>query len=631
MKPVSSGPKRGGGAGAVAVKQPVRSCLSCRQKHKKCDGQDPCGYCVRLGQPERCLFSVPTRQHGPKPTEDLEAYAKRLLSEIEIQKQVAQYWKEQFMTVVSEKSRLGAIESGSGQQPPTQAKPYPATPLSSYSSPTAEDGSDSQPHLFMPNLQQYSNPESGLSPQLAVEICYCCLKDLTPFIPEFEILSPSPLYLMKIWHLSPKELHSLFATNPEEVCLMFHRAAICLFGASHLGRSDIVQILLTRAESMLLLLASDNLALLETHRGLVKPMTYALIMLDLFSLLDANFNQKLNLQLIIFDISSRFSEALSLPVLLKIHYSRISLARTLKDANYWFNATVSLACPPDKDLPQLLFFFFASISHGFKVLQHIFIAQGDWTSENTPLAFSQIVPEEIYEVEKRLLTLEAMLGVALTFFGTYQEFYAPIEDAVIAIRFSAIIQRSGLCFILGAKDEALNLMEAFCLALQIARPSITMLVYSVFCAVEVAIALNSPKHIFTIAEYLKFSSCCLSGMPAMRARCADFLSKIDSALLDQLRGSNPFQSSLEERRADKMAIQTRIATLVQPVRPETIPISPEQIAYDVSELDLILRRVVTSLQEFFATIQFEASQLLLPAQFNNSSMHSSSSHQAGHG
>jgi hypothetical protein len=92
MQPASTGPKRGGGPSAVALKPVVRSCSSCRQKHKKCDGQDPCGYCVRLGQPERCLFSVPTR-HGPKPTEDLETYARRLLSEIDVQKQVAQYWK----------------------------------------------------------------------------------------------------------------------------------------------------------------------------------------------------------------------------------------------------------------------------------------------------------------------------------------------------------------------------------------------------------------------------------------------------------------------------------------------------------------------------------------------------------
>jgi hypothetical protein len=250
------------------------------------------------------------------------------------------------MSVVSEKSRLDAIESGFSLPPQTHAKPFLESHRSSYSSPTVEDGSDSQHPFLTPNVHQYSSSENGLSPQLAVEICYCSLKDLTPFIPEFDLLSPSPVYLMKIWHLSPKELHALFATNPEEVCLMFHRAATCIFGASHLGRSDIVQILLARAESMLLLLASNNLALLESHRGLVKPMAYGLIMLDLFCLLDPSFHQKLNLHLIIFDISSRFVDALTLPVLLKIHYSRISLARTLKDANYWFNATVSLACPP---------------------------------------------------------------------------------------------------------------------------------------------------------------------------------------------------------------------------------------------------------------------------------------------
>jgi hypothetical protein len=285
----------------------------------------------------------------------------------------------------------------------------------------------------------------------------------------------------------------------------------------------------------------------------------------------------------------------------------------------------------DRDLPQLLFFFFASISHGFKVLQHIFIAQGDWASESTPLAFSQIVPDDIFEIEKRLLTLEAMLGVALSFFGTYEEFYAPIEDAVVAVRFSAIIQRSGLCLLLGSKDEALNLMEAFCLALQIARPSITMLVYSVFCAVEIAIALNSPKHVLAISEYLNFSMCCLSGIGAMRARCADFLSRVDNGVLAQLRDSSPFRAPLEQRRIEKMAIQARIAVLTQPLRPETIPIPPEQIAYDVAELDLILRRVVTSLQEFYSTIQFEASQLLLSAQQDRPPMPSSSSHQGGHG
>lgn len=250
------------------------------------------------------------------------------------------------MAVVAAKSQMGAI-----QQPSQQSSSSPEASAS----PTGDDALD-VPQFGHSNtdLDDKMEDTTTLSPLLAVEICRGTLRDLTPFIPEFEILSPSPISLLKLWGMTPTQLHELVVTNSEELCTLFHQGALALFGASQLGKELHVQILLNKVESMLHLVVSNDLAALHHNPGVVNPVAVAVLILSQFCLFDPSFHQKVNLHMLLFDITNRFSNFVSLGVVIKTHFSRISIAQTIKDANYWFAAAVALSAPHVRDCLSVL-------------------------------------------------------------------------------------------------------------------------------------------------------------------------------------------------------------------------------------------------------------------------------------
>lgn len=220
--------------------------------------------------------------------------------------------------------------------------------------------------------------------------------------------------------------------------------------------------------------------------------------------------------------------------------------------------------------------------------------------------------QELFEVERRLVTLDDMVDISIRVLGQYTSMFTGISDSADSIRYSAIIQRSGLALLLGNFEEAAQLLEAFCLAMQICRPSLTMLTYSVYSGVEIAIALSSVRHVFLLSECLQATVCCLSGLKAMRDRCLDFLSRVDQDTLAELRRTNPYAATLEERMSTRSASLQQIGSLTADRRKDKIIVSPERIGFELGQTEAVIRRVLTSLQSFYSTVENEARQLLSP-------------------
>jgi hypothetical protein len=74
------------------IQNVAQACTYCKSRHSKCDGQVPCSQCVRRGRGNDCSYSV-VRKRGPKPKKDLYEYCNKLMVELEVQKQIAEYWK----------------------------------------------------------------------------------------------------------------------------------------------------------------------------------------------------------------------------------------------------------------------------------------------------------------------------------------------------------------------------------------------------------------------------------------------------------------------------------------------------------------------------------------------------------
>jgi hypothetical protein len=81
-----------GGSGNRSLQNVAQACQYCKSRHSKCDGLHPCSTCVRRGRESECSYSA-VKKRGPKPKKDLYEYCNKLLVELEVQKQIADYWK----------------------------------------------------------------------------------------------------------------------------------------------------------------------------------------------------------------------------------------------------------------------------------------------------------------------------------------------------------------------------------------------------------------------------------------------------------------------------------------------------------------------------------------------------------
>lgn len=81
-----------------------QACKFCKKRHIRCDGNFPCTQCVKRNL--QCTFGTKTKR-GPKPKTDLYEHCNKLMVDLEVQKQIAEYWREQFMTAMRKHGKDG--------------------------------------------------------------------------------------------------------------------------------------------------------------------------------------------------------------------------------------------------------------------------------------------------------------------------------------------------------------------------------------------------------------------------------------------------------------------------------------------------------------------------------------------
>lgn len=111
-----------------------QACKFCKKRHIRCDGNFPCTQCVKRNL--QCTFGTKTKR-GPKPKTDLYEHCNKLMVDLEVQKQIAEYWREQFMTAMRKHGKDGAeFVEEHGLHPPLGAGDIPRNSASNGLSPS---------------------------------------------------------------------------------------------------------------------------------------------------------------------------------------------------------------------------------------------------------------------------------------------------------------------------------------------------------------------------------------------------------------------------------------------------------------------------------------------------------------
>lgn len=90
-----------------------RSCESCRQTHSKCDSGTPCSNCKKNNW--ECVYSQrkQRQQYNPirKTRKQLEQEIQNLQNELQIAKNTAQYWKQNYFDLKNKRRKIENIRS----------------------------------------------------------------------------------------------------------------------------------------------------------------------------------------------------------------------------------------------------------------------------------------------------------------------------------------------------------------------------------------------------------------------------------------------------------------------------------------------------------------------------------------
>eukprot|EP01122_Echinamoeba_exundans_P011631 TRINITY_DN4685_c0_g1_i1.p1 TRINITY_DN4685_c0_g1~~TRINITY_DN4685_c0_g1_i1.p1 ORF type:complete len:643 (-),score=71.31 TRINITY_DN4685_c0_g1_i1:751-2679(-) len=573
-----------------------RACLACRQAHRKCDGATPCQNCIDKGRSDDCSYTAPQKR-GPKPTENIYTYCDRIKNELEVQKSIAEYWKQQFAELLQKTSSQPRIEQA--ERPRFVSQPVESPEL------LPPDELDMQYILTDIDSDQYIE----LSSLHAVEICRASIADFTPYIPEVDIVPPSPATMMRVFSMSQDEIHSAMIGNPLEFLALFTQAVLGLLGSSFLEYEAYSARFLIQIECFLNRAFLNNTFLLPNKPEVAAPLAAAMLLLWLHFLYDDKHRDKLNLIIVVYDIVGRHRERITPSLMFRVHLARLLVASSFEDAVYWYDQLQSISQFHSKPgQTGIIVSVIGNLGLALNILRNRIYKLETATVGSFPKSNILRIEEDentfqrtLVETECKLAEFECMLSYANIIMYKFPGIIEQLEMTVMTLRIGCLAARAGLLCLMGRPDDAMACLDAFLAAVKLSKREMRFNVYMLYSAFEVAGALGSVSHLVELMKQLEITAPTFSSFGRIRNRCAELL---------ELHGVDSSQSfadaSTSTSQINPEHINATISKILQD-RNLTVPLewSGEKFAAEFAVAELTAQHFIVSFNKIRANLDAE--------------------------
>lgn len=360
-----------------------QACKFCKKRHIRCDGNFPCTQCVKRNL--QCAFGTKTKR-GPKPKTDLYEHCNKLMVDLEVQKQIAEYWREQFMTAMRKHGKDGnEFVEEHGLHPPNAVTDLERNGSSNgFVSPggsaggaggASMDESVASSESSMVPYGRYTNSPSTLmmnvdSGGASMAAGSATNSSAVPYVPQITNRDPKPTLTIE----QLNNMYVLFANQVQplapdyqvnfraEVCLevwnstkaerdemkeatalteMFEHSVVAAHGFRLVAAPDVMHRFAKKAEDLLQLLFFQREA--QCHPELAQRLVQVLIMLSFYYGGDDRDGSKQSVIMLAYQIISMHRTHIAPATMHRVYYTMMSLSENQADRVYWFNQASSLA------------------------------------------------------------------------------------------------------------------------------------------------------------------------------------------------------------------------------------------------------------------------------------------------
>lgn len=353
-----------------------QACKFCKKRHIRCDGNFPCTQCVKRNL--QCTFGTKTKR-GPKPKTDLYEHCNKLMVDLEVQKQIAEYWREQFMTAMRKHGKDGnEFVEEHGLHPPSALSEIERSSTSnSFHSPASaaqtpggsmEETSPTESGASPFNLRYgglSTNTSSGSSHAMSVDgpagsayVPHITTRESKPTLTIDELNSMFGLFSSQIQPLVPDYVVTFRAEVSLEVWNstkadrdevreaaaltdLFEHSVVSAHGFRLAAMPDVMHRFAKKAEDLLQLLFFQREA--QCHPELAQKLVQVLILLSFYYGGDDRDGSKQSVIMLAYQIISMHRTHIAPATMHRVYYTMMSLSENQADRVYWFNQASSLA------------------------------------------------------------------------------------------------------------------------------------------------------------------------------------------------------------------------------------------------------------------------------------------------
>lgn len=551
-------------AAARGIQNVAQACTYCKSRHSKCDGQVPCSQCVRRGRGGDCSYSV-VRKRGPKPKKDLYEYCNKLLVELEVQKQIADYWKGALVlsdfhllvliSVYSDQFVMAMKGKEDGSLPPAVTPTLnssaalaaaldpnrPKFSIERVPSPDDMDASDdlevspsdsttrpsavnSPTTSFSPaaiKVECPTPPPPGVSedappidPTVAADIALVFLDIMLPVIPELTFV-PSPTYMCEVYNSSRSQFEAVATEDYHQLVALLESAVIGAFGARSSGHVGHMRHFAKKAEELMHVLFFQREV--QTRADVANRLVGALVLLSSYYAGDEREGSKQSVIMLAYQIVSLHRKQIPAAAMFRIYNVMMGLADTQEDRVYWMEQSNAVVREASMDMVTAQ--TFGNLIYVLSSLHPKLI----WGK-----GYPNFTSAEITALQEKLLMVDHFLAMIPSPREPtrVRNFY----DAISTIKLMYIGARVELHFLRGEYDYAKRLIYAAAiLGSTFHKPAIHTFMYGISGPVEVAMHLNMPinllREFYITLEKLKD---CMPGAVRLFNQVTDYIQRNDS-------------------------------------------------------------------------------------------------------
>ena len=351
-----------------------QACKFCKKRHIRCDGNFPCTQCVKRNL--QCTFGTKTKR-GPKPKTDLYEHCNKLMVDLEVQKQIAEYWREQFMTAMRKHGKDGnEFVEEHGLHPPSSLQDIERTGTSNSfltpssatqtpggsmdETPSGSNGDSSAPSFryggsggaltassshamsvdnvqYVPHITQ-RDPKPSLNIEQLNQMFTLFSSQIQPLVPDYVVTFRAEVCL-EVWNSTKAERDEV--RDAPILTDLFEHAVVAAHGFRLAAQPDVMHRFAKKAEDLLQLLFFQREA--QCHPELAQKLVQVLILLSFYYGGDDRDGSKQSVIMLAYQIISMHRTHIAPATMHRVYYTMMSLSENQADRVYWFNQASSLA------------------------------------------------------------------------------------------------------------------------------------------------------------------------------------------------------------------------------------------------------------------------------------------------